>query len=361
MYSELPPAIGVIIHPGAVGDCLLTLPLAAYMKQSMNLERLNFIGRMEYIEFYPGRTCVDRVRSLESIQMHRFFEDESAFVLEDKDRLQTAFESYEQIVSFLGHGHPHFENNLLFCVHSTHSAEVTLLPLSPAQGDPMHVSEFYLSAFAREQGLDPQKPGAMSPRTPIRGQATGSQYEHRSDRSIIEPSQTVTPFPSDFAAGQDLLEQAGVDTEKSIAIIQPGSGSTEKCWHLDNFLQVADALKAEGLEPAIVIGPVEQERFDADSLKRLRDTWPVLAQISLTQVLQVLTQAELFLGNDSGISHLSAAMGKKTVALFGPAGRPDNYRPLGANVTVLHPDAQSFAQASPEAAENVTQSLISLL
>lgn len=334
MYSQLPPANGVIIHPGAVGDCLLMLPLAAYMKQSMNLERLDFIGRMEYIEFYPGRTCVDRVRSLESIQMHRFFEDEASFVLEDKDRLQTAFESYEQIVSFLGHGHPHFENNLLFCVHSTHSAEVTLLPLSPAKDDPMHVSEFYLSAFAREHGLD---------------------------QPMLEPSQTVTPFPSDFAAGQDLLEQAGIDTDKTIAIIQPGSGSTEKCWHLDNFLQVADALKSEGLEPAFVIGPVEQERFDADTLKRLRDNRPVLSQISLTQVLQVLTQAELFLGNDSGISHLSAAMGKKTVALFGPAGRPDNYRPLGANVTVLHPDAQSFAQASPEAAENVTRSLISLL
>lgn len=334
MYSELPPANGVIIHPGAVGDCLLTLPLAAYMKKAFGLERLDFIGRMDYIEFYPGRTCVDRVRSLESIQMHRFFEDEASFVLEDKDRLMTAFEGYEQIVSFLGHGHPHFENNLLFCVHSTHSAEVTLLPLSPENGNAAHVSSFYLSALAREQGLaDP----------------------------VFEPLPTVVPFASDFAAGQDRLEEAGVRTDRPVVIIQPGSGSTEKCWHPDNFLRVASSLKAEGMDVAFVIGPVEQERFDADCLKRLADTAPVVSGVPLTAVLQVLTQADLFVGNDSGITHLSAAMGRPTVALFGPAGRPDNYRPLGPGVTVLHPDAQSFAEASCQEADNVVRRLVSLL
>jgi heptosyltransferase III len=352
MYSELPPACGVIIHPGAVGDCLLTLPLAAYMKKNLGLARLDFIGHMDYIEFYPGRTCIDRVRSLESIQMHRFFDDESAFVLEDKDRLAIAFESYEQIVSFLGHGHPHFEYNLLFCVHSTHSAEVTLLPLAPAQDDPTHVAEFYQSAFAREQGLE-QKPGA---------QATGlNASEQGLNQSKTQPPQTVTPFPSDFSAGQDLLEQAGVDTEKPLVIIQPGSGSKEKCWHLDNFLHVAGALKSEGLETAFLIGPVEQERFATGSLKRLHDSGPVLSGLTLTKVLQALTQVELFCGNDSGISHLSAAMGKKTVALFGPAGRADHYRPLGPNVTVLRPDPQSFAQPSPQEAENVLRDLVSRL
>jgi ADP-heptose:LPS heptosyltransferase len=40
--------------------------------------------------------------------------------------------------------------------------------------------------------------------------------------------------------------------------------------------------------------------------------------------------ADCFIGNDSGISHLAWAMGKKTIALFGPTN-PAQYRPLGPN------------------------------
>jgi ADP-heptose:LPS heptosyltransferase len=331
MSSEIPPAYGAIIHPGAVGDCLLTLPLAAYMKKALHLDRLDFIGRKDYIDFYPGRTCIDRIRSLDSIQIHRLFEDESAFALEDKDRLMTAFEGYEQIVSFLGHGHPHFEGNLLFTVLSTHSGEVTLLPLAPDADDPRHVSYFYQAYLQQEQNLE---------ETPLK-----------------TAEQILFPLASDYAAGQDLLEQAGVQANQPVVLIQPGSGSVKKSWHVQNFIQTASLLRARGLQTVFLLGPAEQERLGPDDLKQLGSRWPVLTSLSLTQVLQVLTQTELYLGNDSGISHLAAAIGQKTVVLFGPAGNPTHYRPLGLHVTVLRPADNSFNEPMTAEAEKVVQEI----
>jgi ADP-heptose:LPS heptosyltransferase len=329
MFADIPPANGVIIHPGAVGDCLLTLPLAAYMKDSLNLRRLDFIGRMEAIEFYPGRTCIDRVRSLDSMPLHRLFAEASSFVLEDKDRLAAALEDYEQIISFLGHGHPHFENNLLFCVHSTHSGEVTMLPLCGSADDKRHVSDLYVELFSQQQRLE----------------------------CPPMPAQTVFPSASDFAAGRGLLEQADVEPDKPIILIQPGSGSREKCWHLQNFMHAANLLKEQGLEPVFLLGPVEQERLASENLNRLSAAWPVLSNLTLTRVLQVLTQADLYLGNDSGIGHLAAGLGRKTVGLFGPASHVSQYRPKGEHVTVLQPDAISFHEADPSAVEAVVREI----
>lgn len=323
MYSEIPPANGLIIHPGAVGDCLLALPLAEYMKKTLNLHRLDFVGRMEYIGFYPGRTCIDRIRSLESIQMHRLFQDESSFVLEDKDRLQVIFEGYEQIVSFLGYGHPYFENNLLFTVHSTHSAEVTLLPLAPGKDDRRHVSEFYLESFCRQAQLE---------------------------AAPFEPLETIRPLPSDFSAGQDLLDRLNINAQQPLVVIQPGSGSVQKSWSLQNFVQTATNLKKEGVQVAFLLGPADLDIFSPDVLIALTRQWPVLSELSLTEVLQVLTQMDVFLGNDSGIGHLAAALGKPTIVVFGPASDPAHYRPLGKRVTVLQPDPESFAE--PAAAES---------
>jgi ADP-heptose:LPS heptosyltransferase len=68
-----------------------------------------------------------------------------------------------------------------------------------------------------------------------------------------------------------------------------------------------------------------------------------LAHLSLTEVVGLLSCADAFVGNDSGVTHLAAAMGLRTVALFCPTD-PAVYRPLGPTVTVLRDDTDKFAQ-----------------
>ena len=59
---------GLILQPGAIGDCILTLPLVEFMKQSLNLGGVDILGHTDYIGFMPGRTSVDAVRSIDSIE-----------------------------------------------------------------------------------------------------------------------------------------------------------------------------------------------------------------------------------------------------------------------------------------------------
>ncbi len=296
---------GLIIHSGAIGDCLLTLPLAAAIKNEFSLDRMDFIGPSEYIDFYPGRTCIEGIRSIDSVPLYRFFEEDLIFTRDDNDRLSQVLADYEQIISFLGEGDPQFEKNLIYAVHSTHSAEVTVLPAKPDPAYPDHITAFYREKFTAEHQLD----------------------------NLPDADDTfVHPLPDDYLAGEELLQQAGMDPDQTIVIIQPGSGSPDKCWHWHNFILLAAELEANDIQPVFLLGPAEQARFPKQAIKAMT-SFCVMENLSLTQVLQILTQADALLGNDSGIGHLAAAMGKKTLILFGPSN-PTHYAPRGPHVVI---------------------------
>ena len=306
---------GLILHSGAIGDCLLTLPLAAYLKRACGLPHVHFMGRPEAVGFYPQRSCIDSIRPMESVPLHRLFEPEGQFVLDEHDRLITAFDGYEQIVSFLGADHPTFEHNLILTVHCSHSAEITMLPLAPSSNTPESVSYFYIRYFAEQNGLDLP--------------------------TVDLSSSWLTPTAEDFLAGRDRLRQVGVNPDASVAILHPGSGGRHKCWHPENFVGLANALGARGLKPVFLFVPAEQERFSQSLQNQFQQTAPVLSNLNLAEVLEVLTQADLFVGNDSGISHLAGALGKKTLAIFGPTDSV-LYHPLGPAVTIFQADPEGF-------------------
>ena len=330
---DQPGKSGLILNTGAIGDCLLSLPLAEALRAAYSLDRVDFVGNTEYIGFYPGRTCINGVRSAESIPLYRLFADETEFVLEDKDRLQDAFVEYEHVISFLGAGHRHFEQNLLFTLHSTHSAQLTLIPALPPEDWSCHITEFYRERFQEENQLE--------------------NFDFPQESS-------VSPSSSDYLSGPEFLEQIGIDPDVSLVVIQPGSGSADKCWHLDNYLKIATRLKQENQQVLFLLGPAEIERIPSEQIARLRSSETVLENLSLTHVLQVLTQTDLFLGNDSGIGHLSAAMGRKTVVLFGPTN-PALYRPLGPYVHILTPTPESFREPIESEQTMVSRILLGLL
>lgn len=323
---------GVILHSGAIGDCLLTLPLAAFMKKVCQLHRLDFIGPAEYIEFYPERTCINAVASMEGLDLHRLFEEPNTFELSNNDRLSNAFSRYEQIVSFLGFEHPAFEKNLLFTVHSTHSAEVVLIPSKPQANSVTPVCDYYLDFFKRDQQIeDPFEPDLT----------------------------TISPLPDDYSAGSDRLDRAGIDPDQTVIVIHPGSGSRGKCWHWEHFIQTAADLRSNGIQPVFLLGPAEQERFEPEALAAIHQ-FCVLENLPLTQVLQVLTQADAFLGNDSGIGHLAAGMGKKTLVLFGPSN-PKQYAPRGKNAVVEILPKENFQHFKSDRQARIVKKLLDML
>lgn len=133
--------------------------------------------------------------------------------------------------------------------------------------------------------------------------------------------------------GLTWLKAAGLSTEKPLVIIHPGSGSAHKCVRAEFLASMITELQLSGATPVLLEGP--GDRHPVERLLQLCVKPPiVLKDLDLLTVAGVLAQASLFVGQDSGMSHLAGLIGVRTVTIFGPTD-PIRWAPRGANVTVI--------------------------
>jgi len=113
-------------------------------------------------------------------------------------------------------------------------------------------------------------------------------------------------------------------------LVHPGAGARAKRWAAHGFRWVADAWKEAGGEAAVLLGPAEEE--DAGPWKA--DGYEPLTGLSILDAARLITSAPVWIGNDSGVSHLAGALGSRGVVLFGPT-RPQRWSPLGGGLTMV--------------------------
>ena len=130
-------------------------------------------------------------------------------------------------------------------------------------------------------------------------------------------------------AASGALRALGV--EAPYVLIHPGSGGKAKCWALKNF----QALAGELGNIVFVVGPVEMDHWPAERIDRLRGHAPLWVCPELTSLAAAAAGAAAFVGNDSGVAHLAAAVGAPTVAIFGPTN-PAHFAPVGRSVRIVH-------------------------
>lgn len=125
-------------------------------------------------------------------------------------------------------------------------------------------------------------------------------------------------------------------TRDLFAILHPFSGSARKNWPLEQWRELEKLLQLR-MPVYWCAGPEDQ--------------LPGAVVIpDLYQLAEWISRAHVFIGNDSGITHLAAATGTPTVALFGPTN-PSVWAPRGTDVTVIHREpigdiaAQEVAEA----------------
>ncbi|MBI3799727.1 MAG: glycosyltransferase family 9 protein [Deltaproteobacteria bacterium] len=117
-----------------------------------------------------------------------------------------------------------------------------------------------------------------------------------------------------------------------VLVVHPGSGGQKKRWRAEGFVEVGQwwQKKKKG-KVLLVLGPAEEQETE-----HWRQTGGTIeSRLSLAQVAALLSRADLYVGNDSGISHLAGAVGARGVVLFGPT-RPQQWRPLGGSLSVIH-------------------------
>lgn len=108
--------------------------------------------------------------------------------------------------------------------------------------------------------------------------------------------------------------------------LHPGSGSATKNWPWDRFHRLAAALAEQGMSLKWIYGPAEREGL-AQGIAHPPPT-------DLVTLAHDIASAQLYVGNDSGITHLAAALGVPTLAIFGPTN-PHRWRPIGPRTAVV--------------------------
>jgi ADP-heptose:LPS heptosyltransferase len=129
-----------------------------------------------------------------------------------------------------------------------------------------------------------------------------------------------------------------------LVAIHPGSGSEKKNWPVEKFAALARWLADELAAQVLIVRGEADERV-TQKLTELLGRRPItMAQgLKLVELAAVLERCVLFLGNDSGITHLAAAVGTPTVAVFGAASLPI-WEPLGQYTRVVQFGEQDVAE-----------------
>ncbi len=118
------------------------------------------------------------------------------------------------------------------------------------------------------------------------------------------------------AEGRRALTAAGWAGERRLLVIHPGAGGVTKRWSPEGFAAVTDALvESADLDVVVHDGPA-----DHDAVAALRAALRVpaltLTKVPLPTLAGALAYVGLWIGTDSGVTHLAAAVGAPTVALF---------------------------------------------
>ena len=282
----------LVIRGGAIGDFILTLPALKALREGFPYAHIEILGYKHIAVLAQNRFYTQAIRSIEYGALAGFFAKNSKLPAE----LANHFASFDLIISYLYDPDGIFEKNLRRC-------GVENLIHGPAKLDDREHAARQLARPLEELGL---RASDFAPRI----------YHSTQNRKFAE----------DFLRGMS----------RPILSIHPGSGSETKNWPIENWIEFGnDMLGSDDFCGSLVIvsGEADEERS-----RELQTIWRndrvQFARNLPLPVLAAVLEDSIFVGHDSGISHLAAAAGAKCTLLFGPSD-PDIWAPMNENVEVI--------------------------
>jgi heptosyltransferase-3 len=268
-----------IHHDGALGDLLLSLPAIQALREPGDL--IYLAGRWDVVDFLKK---VGYIR-------HGFRAGSDVFLplfTGEQDRgIEEFISGFDKVYVFSTDKSSHFAARICLLFPC---AEI-LITIPPPESR-MHVSDF------RRKQVAPKREGDIS-----------------ACRLMIPPALQEE--------ARTVLLKCGYDFRRRLVSIHPGSGSGKKCWPLRNFKDLIKNLrKRDNCFFLIFSGPAESGKMQeeiTDYLRGQEKNCLYIAGHDLTTVASLLSLSHLYIGNDSGITHLaSSVMTGRVIALFGP-------------------------------------------
>lgn len=261
----------LVIHPGALGDVLQAVPALRGLRAVAPAAAITFVGQPRL-----GRLLVE----LGVVQQARTFDGfglEALFVDTPTPPALTEAVGVNHVVSWFGSRDETYRRRL-------HALVPRALVAPPVPDDDTPVWRHLLGTLAGWDLAIPER---------------------------VEPLR-APPLP----AGE-----ASADARRPRLVVHPGSGGDWKRWPAKRYAEVIRALRRRRAFDVLV----HQGPADAEAAQRLlalleRDAVALL-EPELPRLSAVLGAARAYLGGDSGVSHLAAAVGAPSVVLFPPATR----------------------------------------
>ena len=282
----------LVIRGGAIGDFILTLPAIRLLRENFPDAHLEILGYRHIIALAEGRRYADGARSIEYGPMAGFFVPCSVLAPD----LVEYFASFQQVVSYLFDPDGFFEANL------RRAGVKNFLPAHTKLDDSEH---------AARQLARPLQSLALY---------------------LEDHAATVHPSAADHAFADEFLGGG----HAPLIALHPGSGSPRKNWPLENWRALGSWPFARPSPPRLLLIGGEADHAQLDALAVAWRGQPVLhaRDLPLPQLAALLARCRLYLGHDTGISHLAAASGAPSLLLFGPTD-PAIWAPANPHVCVI--------------------------
>jgi len=290
----------LVVRGGAIGDFILTLPALKALREADPCAHIEILGYKHITTVAENRFYAQAVRSIEYGPLSSFFAANSELSAE----LADYFASFDLIISYLYDPDQIFETNLRRC------------------------------------GVE----------NLVRGPAKIIEKGDHAARQLARPVEELGIRVSDLTEKIFISEEnrqfartfLGCSSQPVIAI-HPGSGSKEKNWPLENWIELVSNNVGLSMNKPVHVGKqvclvVVAGEADKTHIAQLKHTWKdrdvrFADNLPLPDLTAVLEHA-IFIGHDSGISHLAAAAGAKCILLFG-ATDPSVWAPRNENVQVV--------------------------
>lgn len=309
----------LLIRSGALGDFLFSLPAVEALRKAYSDARIELMGHQEFVALAQRCRCADSISSIDRAEVAALFSRDAPV----SSALSRRLKQCDLVLAYLSDP----DGVVQMRLRSLCSGMVVVFsPILPAEWA-LHVVDYLLLPIL----------------------TLGIAAENRQPTLVLPDEDRVT--------GHQLLAERGVDIARPVVAIHPGAGNPKKRWPAGEFARLADSL-ARTCSVILVSGPA-----DANATAEVLDMSQnsarivVLNELPLLAVAQVLSRCRLFVGNDSGVTHLAAALGVPAVGLFGPTN-PVHWAPRSPFVRILCSSTGEMAAVSLSAVLKTAEELL---
>jgi heptosyltransferase-2 len=290
----------LVIRGGAIGDFILTLPVLSALRKQFPESSLEVLGYPHIAQLAVAGGLADAVRPIESRPMASFFARDGELDFE----LAVYFSRFALTISYLYDPDEILKEN----IQRSSNTQFIIGPHRPDEGGRSHATEVFL-----------------------------------------KPLEQLTIFGADTAPRLEiqLAPDNAMPAGKWLAV-HPGSGSEGKNWPERKWAELLPMIVANSdLNLLLIGGEAEGKRLEALASTIPAQRLMVARNIQLPALAQRMKQCLAFIGHDSGISHLAAALDLPGLILWGYSAQ-HIWRPKSEKLIIVREPKGLFVLSVPQ-------------